>query len=123
MDTGMVGALQGALVGGIAIGIGVLTYSRRVMFTVGRDITRMSEFAGLVAILGQDITVHFFSWVGVPVSTSQAIVGAVMGVGLVKSGRSINYRVVAKILLGWLCTPTAAFILAFFMLKLYGLLF
>jgi PiT family inorganic phosphate transporter len=123
MDAGMIGPLQGALIGGLAIGIGTLTYSRRVMRTVGSDITRMSEFAGLVAILGQDITVHFFSWVGVPVSTSQSIVGAVMGVGLVKSGRSINYRVVVKILLGWLCTPTAAFILAFFMLKLYGLLF
>ncbi len=123
MDAGMVGPFQAALIGGMAIGIGALTYSRRVMRTVGRDITRLSEFGGLIAVLGQDITIHFFSWVGVPVSTSQAIVGAVMGVGLVKSGRAVNYRVVTRILLGWLCTPTAAFILAFSLLKLYGLLF
>jgi PiT family inorganic phosphate transporter len=119
---GMVGPAQAALIGGIAIGLGVLTYSKRVMYTVGRRITRMSEFAGLIAILGQDITVHFFSWVGVPVSTSQAIVGAVMGVGLVKSSRAVDFRVIGRIVIGWLTTPVAAFAIAWILLRVHGML-
>jgi PiT family inorganic phosphate transporter len=120
---GLVGPAQAALIGGLAIGLGVLTYSKRVMYTVGRRITQMSDLAGLIAILGQDITVHFFSWVGVPVSTSQAIVGAVMGVGLVKSSRAVDFRIIGRIVIGWLVTPVAALIIAYGMLRVYGILF
>jgi PiT family inorganic phosphate transporter len=123
VEAGMVGPTQAALIGGIAIGLGVLTYSQRVMYTVGKRITRMSEFAGLVAILGQDLTVHFFSWVGVPVSTSQAIVGAVMGVGLVKSSRAVDFGVIGRILIGWFATPVAAFAIAWILLQIHGMLF
>lgn len=123
LSAGMLTPFTAALVGGVSIGIGVFTYSKRVMYTVGMGITQMSEFAGLIAILGQDITVHIFSWIGVPVSTSQAIVGAVTGVGLVKSSSAVNYSVLGRIALGWLSTPIAAFVVAFALLKLYGLLF
>jgi PiT family inorganic phosphate transporter len=122
LDAGMVGPLLAAFIGGVSIGIGTLTYSRRVMYTVGKGITQMSEFAGLVAILGQDMTVHAFSWVGVPISSSQAIVGAVMGVGLVKSSRAVNFRVLGRIALGWLCTPISAFVIAYVMLRVYDVL-
>jgi PiT family inorganic phosphate transporter len=123
LKAGLITPAWAALVGGISIGIGVLTFSKRVMYTVGRGITQMSEFAALIAVLGQDVTVHIFSWVGVPVSTSQAIVGAVMGVGLVKSSSAVNFRVIGKIMLGWLSTPISAYIIAFALLKLYDLLF
>jgi PiT family inorganic phosphate transporter len=123
LEAGLITPTWAALVGGISIGIGVLTYSKGVMYTVGKGITQMSEFAALTAVLGQDVTVHIFSWVGVPVSATQAIVGAVMGVGMVKSSRAVNLRVIGKILLGWLSTPVAAYIIAFALLKLYGLLF
>ena len=123
LKAGVITPAWAALVGGISIGIGVLTYSKRVMYTVGKGITQMSEFAALIAVLGQDVTVHIFSWVGVPVSTSQAIVGAVMGVGMVKSSRAVNLRLIGKIMLGWLSTPVAAFVIAFALIKLYDLLF
>jgi PiT family inorganic phosphate transporter len=123
LDARMLTATQAALLGGISIGIGVLTYSKRVMYTVGKGITQMSEFAGLIAVLGQDITVHAFSWIGVPVSSSQAIVGAVAGVGLVKSSRAVNFRVIGRIVIGWLCTPIAACIIAFVLLKLHAMIF
>jgi PiT family inorganic phosphate transporter len=120
---GMISAKMAAVIGGLSIGLGVLTYSKRVMSTVGRGITQMSEFAALIAVLGQDITVHIFAWIGVPVSTSQAIVGAVIGVGFVKSSRAINLKVVAKIMLGWLSTPAAAFLITFLILQFHLLLF
>jgi PiT family inorganic phosphate transporter len=120
---GMISARMAVIVGGLSIGLGVITYSKRVMSTVGRRITQMSEFAALIAVLGQDITVHIFAVIGVPVSTSQAIVGAVIGVGFVKSSRAVNLRVVAKIMLGWLSTPAAAFLITFLMLQGHRLIF
>jgi PiT family inorganic phosphate transporter len=123
LKAGMITSKNAALIGGLSIGMGVCTYSRRVMQTVGRDITQMSHFAALIAVLGQDITVHFFSWVGVPVSTSQAIVGAVTGVGLVKSGKAVNYRIIGRIAIGWLSTPAAAFIICLAILLLRSTLF
>ncbi len=123
VKAGMLTPTMAAIVGGLSIGLGVLTFSKRVMMTVGKRITQMSDFAALIAVLGQDITVHIFTWIGVPVSTSQAIVGAVMGVGLVKSSKSINLKVLGNIGLGWLSTPTASLVIALIMLKLYSLIF
>jgi len=111
-----------AMIGGIAIGFGVLTYSKRVMLTVGGRIAHLSDFAALIAVLGQDITVHIFTWIGVPVSTSQAIVGAVMGVGLVKSSKAINFKVIGKIFIGWLSTPAASLIITFVLLMLHHII-
>jgi len=123
VKAGMMNATWATIVGGLSIGLGVITFSKRVMMTVGKKITELNDFAALIAVLGQDITVHIFAWIGVPVSTSQAIVGAVIGVGLVKSSKSLNFKVLANIGLGWLSTPTASLIIAFLTLKLYALIF
>ena len=123
VKAGMVSSTTAAIIGGLSIGLGVLTFSKRVMMTVGKKITNLSDFAALIAVLGQDLTVHIFTWVGVPVSTSQAIVGAVMGVGFVRSSKSLNLKVLANIGLGWLSTPTSSLIIALILLKLHSLLF
>ena len=118
LRAGMLTPFTASLIGSVSIGIGVCTFSRRVMYTVGKKITELSDLAALVAVLGQDITVHLFSWVGVPVSTSQAIVGAVIGVGLVKSSSKVNFGTVGRIVLGWFSTPAAAFIMTYAILKI-----
>lgn len=106
-----VGAIDGltptiaAALGGGFICLGVATYSRRVMETVGNRLVHLAPFTALVCVLSQAITVHFYAVVGVPVSTSQAIVGAVLGIGLIKGVRSVNNRVLGGILAGWLLTP------------------
>ncbi|MBA7675824.1 Sulfate permease CysP [subsurface metagenome] len=123
VKAGLLTPTMAAVIGGLSIGIGVITFSKRVMMTIGKKITEMSDFAALVAVLGQDITMHIFTWVGVPVSTSQAIVGAVMGVGLVKSGKSLNLKVIGNIGLGWISTPAASFIITFILLLLHSILF
>jgi len=112
VKAGLLTPVTASVIGGLSIGLGVITYSKPVMRTVGSRITKMSDFAALVAVLGQDITVHIFTFIGVPVSTSQAIVGAVMGVGLVKSSKSVNLKVLWRIAIGWLSTPTASLIIA-----------
>jgi PiT family inorganic phosphate transporter len=96
------------LLGGLAIAAGILAFSRGVMLTVGRGITPLDPFSALVVVLAQAVTVHFYALAGVPVSTSQAIVGAVLGMGLVKGVQIFNLRVLRHVFLGWLMTPIAA---------------
>ena len=122
VKSGMITIKTAALIGGLSIGLGVLTYSKGVMFTVGKKITELNDFGALIAVLGQDITVHIFTWIGVPVSTSQAIVGAVLGVGLVKSSKALNLRVLGKIGIGWISTPVASLVIGFIILHLSRLL-
>lgn len=96
------------LLGGLSIAAGVLTYGRNVMLTVGRRLVELGGFAALVAVLAEAITVHIYALIGVPVSTSQAIVGAVLGIGVAKSMRTINRGTLMRILVGWLLTPAVA---------------
>jgi len=103
---------QLAWLGGISIAGGVLTYSRRVIYAVGAGIMPLDSFTALVAVSSMSITIHIFAVIGVPVSTSQGIVGAILGIGLIRGGRSIHYRKLRSIGLGWLLTPTIALVLA-----------
>lgn len=107
-----------ALIGGASIASGVLTYSREVMLTVGSRLVPLDAFSALVAVAAQAITVHVYAFIGVPVSTSQAIVGGVLGIGLFKGIRLINSRVLFRILWGWLATPSLAGLMTFLVGKL-----
>ncbi|MDF1537069.1 MAG: inorganic phosphate transporter [bacterium] len=105
------------LIGGLSIGLGILTFSKRVMVTVGSRLVRLDPFSALVVLLAEAITVHFYTFVGVPVSTSQAIIGAVIGIGLLKGIRTVNKRTLLSILSGWLLTPIIAAALVLAMLR------
>ncbi|RLB93854.1 MAG: inorganic phosphate transporter [Deltaproteobacteria bacterium] len=114
--------------GGVAIAVGVFTYSKRVMATVGSGIMDLSPVAALVAVSSHSIVLFLFSSQGletflrahglpaiplVPVSSSQAIVGAVIGMGLLKGGKSINWHIVGGISSGWIITPVIAALISF----------
>jgi len=101
-----------ALWGGLAIGAGVMTYSKRIMLAVGSGIMPLDAFTALVAVSAMSITVHVFAAIGVPVSTSQGIVGAIIGIGLMRGVRAIDYNVLGNIGIGWVLTPTVSLILA-----------
>lgn len=116
------------ILGGIAIAAGVASYSYRVMKTVGSGIVRLSPIAALVVVLSTSLVLFIFasealeSWLIaynlpsfplVPVSSSQAVVGAVLGIGIVQGGRGINFRLVGKIASGWVTTPIIACLLSF----------
>jgi len=125
--------------GGISIAIGVYTYSRKVMETVGGSLLKLSPEAALVIVLAQALVLFFFAsqelehWLLsnglpafplVPVSSSQAIVGAILGIGILRSWRSIKIKAFAQIVSGWVVTPVAAclitFISLFFMQNVFG---
>ncbi|MFH1614423.1 MAG: inorganic phosphate transporter [Planctomycetota bacterium] len=101
-----------ALLGGIAIAAGVLTFSKRVMMAVGSGILTLDAFSALVAVGAMAATTHVFAFVGVPISTSQGIVGAIIGIAVMRGMRSIKVRFLRNIAFGWLLTPTIALILS-----------
>jgi PiT family inorganic phosphate transporter len=105
---GSIGVSMAALVGGLAISFGVLTYSYKVMMTVGKQIIELDYFSALIAVLGESITVWIYALLGIPVSTSQAIVGAVIGAGFARGSRVANKKVLLKIVVAWVNTPVSA---------------
>lgn len=100
------------LLGGLSIDLGILTFSRRVMETVGRRLVKLDPFSALVVLLAEAITVHIYTIIGVPVSTSQAVIGAVLGIGIIKGIRTVERRTLINILIGWFFTPTIAAVIA-----------
>ncbi|MFH1724996.1 MAG: inorganic phosphate transporter [Elusimicrobiota bacterium] len=105
----MLGPGWACLVGGLSIGFGVLTFSRKVFMTVGRSLVKLDAFSAFIVVLSEAVTVHVFAYIGVPVSTSQAVVGGVLGIGLLSGMRTVNTRTLWRILFGWLGTPVISF--------------
>ncbi len=115
IETGQLNVFQASLLGGASIALGAVTYSKNVMLTVGKKLVKLNPYSAFIAVLSQAIVVHFYAKVGVPVSTSQAIIGAVLGIGLLKGAQTINMKTLVSILFGWLGTPLVALILSYFM--------
>ena len=108
------------VLGGAGIVIGLSTMGYRVMETIGTKITELTPTRGYCATLAAAITVVLASKTGLPVSTTQIAVGAVMGVGLARGIGAIDLRVIGGIVLSWLVTLPAGGILAalfFFLFK------
>ena len=117
---GQLDPLRASLIGGLSIALGVLTYSKKVMMTVGKGIVPLDPFSAFVVVLAEAITLHIFTQIGVPVSSSQAVVGAVVGVGLVGDLRTVRVKVLLKISAGWLMTPISAGLISVGLLYLLG---
>ena len=111
------------LMGGLSIAVGAATYGRKVADTVGKGITPLDIPGAFVAQVSSAFGMHLFSLLGIPVSTSSAIVGAVVGVGLVKGMTAISKKTLVTILLGWLLTPTLAAVSSYFLFKSIKTLF
>ena len=116
------------LIGAIAISVGVFTYSRRVMDTIGKGILPMTPIMALVVVFSQSIVLLLFASKGlsdflaghhlptlplVPVSSTQAVIGAVIGIGLAKGGRGIKWSILGKIAISWIATPLISAIICF----------
>ncbi|MBQ8431609.1 MAG: anion permease [Clostridia bacterium] len=103
-----------AIIGGAAICLGVLTFSKRVMMTVGSSIAEISQVDGFVVIVAMALTVLLMGeWMGIPVSTSQSVVGAVIGAGLVNGVKNVNFGVFKRIAIAWVSSPTVAGLLTY----------
>ncbi|MFO8090903.1 MAG: anion permease [Desulfatiglandaceae bacterium] len=104
--------------GGLAIAVGAATYGKRVAYTVGKDITPLGIPEALAAQISSAFGLHLFAMFGIPVSSSAAIVGAVIGAGLINGVQSISRKIIITILLGWVLTPFCAACASFFLYRL-----
>ncbi len=122
------------LLGAIAIAVGVYTYSKRVMMTVGGSLMTLSPTGALVVVMASSLVLFVFSskelsnFVAslglppiplIPVSSSQAVVGAVVGIAMlqgIKGVRQVKWGVLGGIASGWVTTPIIAAVISFVLL-------
>ena len=116
------------LLGGIAIAVGVYTYSEKVVHTVGKGLYTLSPVTAWVVVMAHSLVLFLFASEGlerllahfglptiplVPISSSEVIVGAVLGVALVKGRHNIRWGMLGRIGVGWAMTPAIAGIACF----------
>lgn len=92
------------LLGGLGIVAGLMMLGYRVIETVGKNITELTPSRGFAATLAAATTVVLASGTGIPISTTHALVGAVLGVGLARGISSVNAGVVGRIITSWIIT-------------------
>jgi len=100
------------VLGGIGIVIGLATFGRHVIATVGSKITHLTPSRGFAAELAAATTIVVASGTGMPVSTTHTLVGAVLGVGMARGIEAIDLSIVGRIFLSWVVTIPAGAILA-----------
>jgi inorganic phosphate transporter, PiT family len=115
-------------IGGLAIALGIITYSKRVIMTVGNSLMKLTSETAFVVVFSHSLVLFIFSsqslsdffvYMGlppiplVPVSSSQVIVGSILGISLLKGGRNVDYSVLGKIVGGWVATPVLAGLISF----------
>lgn len=116
------------LLGSVAIAIGISTYSKKVIYTVGNTIMKLSPLMAWVVVASQGLVLFLFSSQGiqnfllshglpalplVPVSSTQAVIGAVMGLGIAKGGGSLNWTVLGKIGISFVITPVSTAVICY----------
>ncbi|MGW8222582.1 MAG: inorganic phosphate transporter [Syntrophobacteria bacterium] len=110
-------------IGGVAVGGGLLAFGTRVMETIGGKITEMTPVRGFCAQFGAASTILLCSRLGLPVSTTHVLVGAVVGVGFMRGMGFLDMRLLRNIASSWVVTLPFTVILAMILYKLLILLF
>ena len=105
---GLLSLKEATALGGLSIAMGAMTYSRPALLTMRRSLVKPDGFSALVIVLAEAATIHLFAGIGVPVSTSHAVFGAALGVGLGKQVSAVHRGMIIPVLLGWVLTPIVA---------------
>lgn len=115
-------------IGGLAVSSGIFSYSHKIIKTIGNGLMQMSPIVAWIVVVSQSLVLYLFSSEGlesflhahslptlplVPVSSSQAVIGAIIGIGLAKGGRNISWGILGHIAIGWIFTPLLAAITCF----------
>ena len=106
------------LFGGVGIALGIAMAGKRVMTTIGTKITTLTNTRGFSVDFAAATTVLLASKMGLPVSTTHAAVGGVMGVGLARGFEAVNFRIIFQIMIYWVLTVPAAAITSMIIYKI-----
>ena len=99
----------------VAMGLGTLIGGWRIVHTMGSRITRLTPMQGFCAETGGAISLFAATWLGIPVSTTHTITGAIIGVGAARKVSAVRWNVATNIVMAWIITlPAAALIAAVF---------
>lgn len=102
----------------IMVFLGAILLSHRVIETVGKGLTTLDPYSGFAAQLGAGACVLFFTFLGMPISTTYCIIGGISGVGLTKGMNTVKFGLLKKIATNFVVTPSLAFLLGYLALKL-----
>jgi PiT family inorganic phosphate transporter len=106
-----------------AIGLGTLAGGWRIIRTMGQKITKLQPVGGFAAETGAASAIFIATFLGIPVSTTHAITGAIVGVGATRRLSAVRWGVAGRIVWAWVLTiPCAALIgaVTFFIVRLFS---
>ena len=110
---GMTGKPEASVAGALFVFLGAWLLSHRVIETVGKGITALDPFSGFAAQFGAGACVLFFTFLGMPISTTYCVIGAISGVGMVKGMGTVRVSLLKKILMNWILAPSVGFFLCY----------
>ncbi|HTJ94708.1 MAG TPA: inorganic phosphate transporter, partial [Pararobbsia sp.] len=96
----------------MAIGLGTLFGGWRIVRTMGQKITKLKPVGGFCAEFGGAVTLFTASWLGIPVSTTHTITGAIVGVGATQKLSAVRWGVAGSIVWAWILTIPASAVMA-----------
>lgn len=108
VGVGIFPPMVAAIIGGAAIVVGIVTWGYKVIETVGFKIVKLASIMTITAEVASALNVHIYTLLGLPVSTSHSIVGAIIGVGLFRGVRSIDAKIMLNMVFAWALTPLLA---------------
>jgi PiT family inorganic phosphate transporter len=114
---GLFTPIQASIGGALLVFLGATLLSPRVIETVGKGITVLDPFSGFAAQFGAGTCVLLFTTLGMPISTTYCVIGAITGVGILKGVGTVRFHLLKKILLGWILAPVVSFALGFLMIR------
>jgi PiT family inorganic phosphate transporter len=106
-----------------AMGLGTLSGGWRIVHTMGTRLTRLKPRSGFCAETGAAVSIMTATWLGLPVSTTHVVTGAIAGVGSIQRVRAVRWNVASNIVIAWVVTiPASALVAAvsFFLLRFFG---
>ena len=101
------------ILGATSMALGALLFGRGVAETVGKSIIPLDLQSAFAVQVSSAFGLHLFSMLGIPVSTSQAIVGALLGIGLVHGIKTVKRKKIIEVVVGWVAAPTLSGIVAY----------
>lgn len=117
IHSGLMEQLRASLIGSIFVFLGAVILSHRVIETIGKGITTLDPYSGFAAQFGAGMCVMFFTFLGMPISTTYCIIGGISGVGMSKGMNTVKLDLIKKIMANWIIAPSLAFLISFLIMK------